>query len=589
MGRTRTFLATALAAFGIAAAPAAAADYWREPDGGPSPINVSGDLGLPSANRSNIEGLDIVDNAGVPYVTWSEWNGTAFLVRVARLEGNQWVQIGSALNANPTRNATLPSLAVNEGIVWATWIEQNSVGDLTIRVARRTGGGWQHIGGEVDVFPRTNPNEFGQPAGLSQLTFLNGVAYLGVMEDNSTDYEFHLLRLNANEEWVKADTGVHPHFLIPRSFELEISSGRLYLGSTSYIGGTSVWRLATNGRDWEDIGPPNYDELSPTDIEDFGGNHLGATYADQAWMLGTDGSWSPLGQPLRGTLGEGFATPWLLAEDPHTTTGSLRVLRLEANVWKGIGSGAIDNHDLHSHAQLAEVGPTPYMAWAEFDGCNWEVRVARLQSATGDDPALPAPGACPPPKDPPGGPGPNPNPNPNPNPGPNPNPQPPTGACGVKLTGTQSADTLTGTGARNEIAGLGGNDRLWGLGHADCLFGGVGNDMLDGGTGNDELHGEAGHDRLKGGADSDELFGGIGNDRVTGSGDEDELDGGSGNDVLAAGDGYDTVNGGSGNDVIDARGAGFDRIDCGPGRDRVKNATRRSDRLVGCEKVKYAR
>jgi hypothetical protein len=35
------------------------------------------------------------------------------------------------------------------------------------------------------------------------------------------------------------------------------------------------------------------------------------------------------------------------------------------------------------------------------------------------------------------------------------------------------------------------------------------------------------------------------------------------------------------------RGAGFDRVDCGPGRDRVKNATRRSDVLRNCERVAY--
>jgi hypothetical protein len=610
MGRALRVLVVALVAFGIAAAPAVAADYWREPDGGPSPINASGDLGLAAVDYylngprvayvPNVEGLDIVDAAGVPYVAWSEWNGTAFQVRVARLEGDEWVQVGGALNADPARHATRPSLAVNEGVVWVTWLEKVAESDdvpfggPSIRVARISGGGWQHIGGEVDLYTVGS----GGFAGQSQLAFLDGTAYLGVMEDGGTDYHFDLLKLNANEEWIKADTGSHGR--TPRSFELEVSGGRLYYADQSCCGGGAVWRLATNGRDWEDVGPPNREQQTLFNVEDIAGSQLAATSQGQAWLLGSSGAWSELGPAAEGVLGEGFDTPVLLnrpqlARDTYVETNDLRVSRLEADAWEALGSGQIDNREQHRFAQLAEVGSVPYVAWTEFDGCNWEVRVARLETATADDPPLPAPGACPPPKDPPAQqdpPGRQDPPGPQPH-GPGddtslpPAIDPPAGACGSLLEGTAASDSLAGGAGRDEISGLAGNDRLWGLGHGDCLFGGAGNDMLDGGAGNDELHGEAGNDRLKGGGDSDELFGGAGNDRLTGGDDEDVLDGGAGNDVLASGAGYDSVNGGSGNDVIDARGAGFDRVDCGPGRDRVKNATRRSDRLRGCERISY--
>ena len=59
-------------------------------------------------------------------------------------------------------------------------------------------------------------------------------------------------------------------------------------------------------------------------------------------------------------------------------------------------------------------------------------------------------------------------------------------------------------------------------------------------------------------------------------------DGGAG---LTAGKGVDKLVGGAGNDVINSRDGKQERVRCGKGkRDRVK--ADRTDKLVGCEKVK---
>ncbi len=50
--------------------------------------------------------------------------------------------------------------------------------------------------------------------------------------------------------------------------------------------------------------------------------------------------------------------------------------------------------------------------------------------------------------------------------------------------------------------------------------------------------------------------------------------GGPGADRLEGGEDRDTMRAGAGNDRIEARGGGADRIDCGPGRDRARGATR---------------
>jgi hypothetical protein len=619
MRRTRTTIAIALTALGIAAAPAAA-DVWREPDGGPNPINAHGESGL-VAGQTNVSGPVMADVGGVPHVAWSEWNGTVFELRVARLEGGQWKQVGPLVNANPSRDAFAPSLAVNEGSLWITWLEDDHNGSPVVRVARLQGSAWVPIGGPADRYPSEAPGDNRFYAGQGQLVFKDGVPHLGVLEDNGVEFSFALMRLDANEKWAVAAGGSigGRGFTITRGFDLETSGGRIYIDAGSFTGFGVVWRLATNGREWENVGlPPGAESANGlTDVAGvlhtlFSADGDGGTRRQAAARL-VSGVWEQVGPDIattpanapQATLARSLeaigGVPHVLLETGVTQESierDLAVVRLAASggAWEPVGGGAINNRRTIGFGRLVGVGSVPYVGWSEFDGCNYEVRVARVEPGTADDPPLPPPSGCkdippregPGPTQPPGqggvGPG------GGPDPGTTPTPIPPvTGSCGVQLLGTQLSDALTGDDGRNEILGLGGNDRIWGGGHADCLSGGTGNDLVDGGAGNDVLHGEAGNDRLKGGADSDDLTGGAGNDRLTGGDDEDALTGGTGNDVLTSGDGFDTVSAGSGNDVIDARGAGFDRIDCGSGRDRVKNVTRRSDVLRGCEVVSYLR
>ena len=67
------------------------------------------------------------------------------------------------------------------------------------------------------------------------------------------------------------------------------------------------------------------------------------------------------------------------------------------------------------------------------------------------------------------------------------------------------------------------------------------------------LYGERGSDQLEGGAGEDRLFGATGNDNLDGGpGNHDQIDGGPGDDSLAGGEGdFDVLTGGPGNDSID--------------------------------------
>jgi len=123
----------------------------------------------------------------------------------------------------------------------------------------------------------------------------------------------------------------------------------------------------------------------------------------------------------------------------------------------------------------------------------------------------------------------------------------------ARIHGTKAPDVIVAGPGPNVIAGEGGNDVICGgFGH-DRIYGDRGNDTIDGKRGNDTVHGGRGSDELSGGVDRDEVFGESGNDAVGGGpGNRDDTDGGPGDDDVAGGRGaLDAVMGGIGNDRID--------------------------------------
>jgi Ca2+-binding RTX toxin-like protein len=153
------------------------------------------------------------------------------------------------------------------------------------------------------------------------------------------------------------------------------------------------------------------------------------------------------------------------------------------------------------------------------------------------------------------------------------------------------------------VRGTRGPDHLVGLDtptatqpDADLILGSDGNDTLVGLGGNDHLEGENGNDLLLGGAGDDQLFGRTGDDRLDGGPGRDTLEGGRGRDVLRGREGDDHLNGGldadriygdEGDDIVIAVGGGPDRIDCGPGTDKVYVDS--ADTATNCEVVARSR
>lgn len=125
------------------------------------------------------------------------------------------------------------------------------------------------------------------------------------------------------------------------------------------------------------------------------------------------------------------------------------------------------------------------------------------------------------------------------------------------IDGTRGPDVIVGGRGANIIEGKGGNDIICGGSGRDEIFGGKGKDTIDGRQDADLVHGGRG---------SDEVNGGPGRDRVRGDSGNDLVRGGPGaHDSVAGGLGDDMAAGGRGSFDIVAGGIGADRISGGPG------------------------
>ena len=120
-------------------------------------------------------------------------------------------------------------------------------------------------------------------------------------------------------------------------------------------------------------------------------------------------------------------------------------------------------------------------------------------------------------------------------------------------TGTQKPDELNGTGVADEMSGRAGDD---------VLVSGPGPDDVNGGTGDDVISTGAGNDVIN------DTTGAITRSVAT----------------AAAAKYSNTIDAGAGKDRINSFNRKRDKVKCGKGKDRV--TADKSDKLIGCEKVK---
>lgn len=186
------------------------------------------------------------------------------------------------------------------------------------------------------------------------------------------------------------------------------------------------------------------------------------------------------------------------------------------------------------------------------------------------------------------------------------------GTTPLRLTGSNTANTIVGNAGGNVLLGLAGDDVLQGLGGNDVLVGGTGADLMEGGAGNDTYYVDNSDDRvvdglgqgmfdrvatevsfslaedaeielleamnllgtsvqvLGGSRYANTIVGDYGNNVLRGFGGNDSLQGHSGDDTLIGDEGQDTMAGGIGDDIYFVDAAGDSVIEySGEGQDRV--------------------
>ena len=537
MNRIRLVLVAALAvAAGVCtgASPAPAAspeETWRE-------FGV-----LAGARDGGGLGLDIEDYRGAAHVAATVHANRTFITldRFNLEGGGAWEPLAPALfSHSPDGDAQRPSLATGPGgVLWMSWVEsRHRPGERPVqqvRLAHRSAAddSWVETAEPIEVLPegvQLSDDESFDIEGVD-LVFHGGRPHVLVRWYlTSREYELSVYRLAADGScWEEL---ARPPQSRPFDASLASSGGALYLRVFDFPTTSTLLRL--DGAQWTelpDAGRP--DDLLLGDLTSIGGvlygtwgpRTSGDSRKDLRVMRHDGNGWVPVG----GSVGAGVGGTVreiggvIYVAWVADADVSIYVSWLSPDGSWQLTPGPLNGSPLAHGPVLEGINGVPYVVWSEQAGFQTQVHAATLGAPKGP------PGHSP--EDPPPG---------------EPSTRPP---CGFAAMGTPQADDLIGDEHRNTIFGRTGDDTIRGLGQADCLFGGPGADRLKGGDGADELRG------------------------------------GPGRDVLTGGDGYDRVKGGGGDDVIDARGRGFDRVDCGPGRDRVLAGT--ADRLRNCESISY--
>ena len=418
-GRSAVLTAAALASV---AAPAAAA--WTEPVPGESPLNVAPTRSATDAAVASV--------GGVPYVAWREEDGSNNEVRVARLVTTGWERVGAtAVPESPVNNDSLGdarsvSLADVNGVPYVAWAEFDGT-NTEVRVARPTadGTGWERVGQAVNAASPVNVSP-SRNAVRPTIANVNGAPWVTWTEDDGTNAEVRVARLRPDGlGWERVGEGVRPGSPINRdpkrsAFDatLAVASGVPYVAWAEGDGTNTEIRVArpnAAGTGWVPVGQ-TLKPASPVNanakgrargpaLADWGGR-LAVAWVEQApgavrrvhaSVLSTSGAgWEPLDQgkglnanrarpataPRIAVVGGGLWATWAEFDGQNR---EVRVARLATagGRWEQVPAGVSPvNASAGRNADapaIADVTNVPYVAWVEADAVNREMRASRLQ------------------------------------------------------------------------------------------------------------------------------------------------------------------------------------------------------------------
>ena len=323
-------------------------DSWVQVVGGASPINTD--------STRNADGGDLAVIGGVPYVAWSETNGTAQQVRAKRLaaDGLSWEPVagGASANFNTAKTAYRPSIAEVGGRLWMTWWELD--GDK-IRVVRLSADGtaWEHVGGILNFDATLR-------AFIPRIASVGGVPWVVWVERTTTNASPQVVRvakLNA------AGTGFD---LVGGPVQITSGADTRTPDITAIAGVPWVSWSETNGSVYQ--------------VRVARLNDAGTGWTVVGGVLNNDTTRSVTWTDIADIAG----VPYVTFPEPNGTADQVRVTRLLADgTWDRIlvnRSANTDTTQPGGSPNLAAVGGQPYLAFHErYDTTNsrFRIRVGR--------------------------------------------------------------------------------------------------------------------------------------------------------------------------------------------------------------------
>jgi|GEM_PF-6644524 len=421
----RPLAAAALAALLGVSAPATGA--WNAPIGGASPLNAA-----PTRDAVDVA---VASVGGVPHVAWRESDGTNVEVRVAALTTTGWRRLGEAANpASPINqdslaNATAVALADVGGVPFVAWTERDAT-NAEVRVARLSADGtrWDKVG--VALNPASPVNQApDRDAGAPSIAAIGGVPYVAWAEGDGANDEIRVARLDAaGTRWDRVGAAVRPDSPLNRSPTRNARTPSIAaVGGVPHVAWAEddgvnseirVSRLNAAGTGWDPVGAglrpgspvnqaANRDARTPS-LADVGGvPHVAwaegtarGAFQVRVARLSTGGlGWERVGQARRPanpvnrsrvrsatapSLAAVAGRPWVAWAEEDGVNREVRVARLDPSGtrWQEpVGGGSPINASAGRDADapsLAAVGEMPYVGWSEPDAVNREARVARL-------------------------------------------------------------------------------------------------------------------------------------------------------------------------------------------------------------------
>jgi hypothetical protein len=121
-----------------------ALSLWESVGAGALNISLSHDVGLES----------LASIGGVPYVAWTEDDGTSYQLHVMRFDGTSWSSPGNeSLNVDPAGSPGGPNIADIGGVPVVMFQEADGASASQIRVKRLRGTDWVSVGGSLNADP----------------------------------------------------------------------------------------------------------------------------------------------------------------------------------------------------------------------------------------------------------------------------------------------------------------------------------------------------------------------------------------------------------------------------------------------------